>query len=371
MLMTRFLRWTAVAAVALATTAPSAHAAPLDAEAFARVNAALVENHVLPRYARLAAAAEAFSTACLELCAAAPGKEARVRARARFQDAMGAWMGVEHIRFGPVEILMRGHRFYFWPQARGKAAAAVRRIIAAGDEAAVRPARIREANVAVQGLLAAEVLLYGDDALRAGGGAGAMGCALLTAVAANMGAMAADLLAGWRDGDARFARTVAEPGPANEYFEDHKEATRAFFKSLHDSLQLIAEVKLKPVIGDSPEKARPHLAESRLSGRSHVNVADSLSALRALYEGENGPGLGDLTRTADPKLHKLLRKAFRVTLGTARAIGRPIEEAAVDAALRPKAGKLALQVRALRQIARDRLAPALGFPVGFNALDGD
>ena len=165
---------------------------------------------------------------------------------------------------------------------------------------------------------------------------------------------------------------MTHPGPKNEYFQDHKEATGAFFKSLHDSLQLIAHVKLKPVIGDSPEKVRPRLAESRLSGRSLGNVIDNLAALGALYEGENGPGLGDLTRTADPKLHKLLRKAFRVTLQhRTRAIGRPIEEAAADAALRPKAEKLALQVRALRQIVRDRLAPALGFPVGFNALDGD
>ena len=306
-----------------------------------------------------------------DLCAA-PGKAGTRRAaRARFQDAMAAWMGVEHLRFGPIEILTRGHRFYFWPQARGKVTAAVRRVVTAGDETAVRPARIRKANVAIQGFLAAEVLLYGDEALRAGGEAGAMACVLLTAVAANMRAMAADTLADWKDGSAPFVRTVAAPGPGNDYFEDHKEATRAFFKSLHDSLQLIADVKLEPVVGDSPEKVRPRLAESRLSGRSLGNVIDNLVALRALYEGEDGPGLGDLTRTADPKLHKLLRKAFRMTHGTARGIDRPLEEAAADGSLRPRVRKLALQVRALRQIVRDRLAPALGFPVGFNALDGD
>ncbi len=367
----RTLRWTAVAVLTLIAAAPCAGAAPLETDAFARVNAALVETHALPRYRQLAAATEAFAAAAGDFCAAPGEAAARDRVRARFQEAMGAWMGVEHLRFGPIEILMRGHRFYFWPQARGKVTAAVRGVIAAGDEAAVRPSRIRQANVAIQGFLAAEVLLYGDEALRAGGGAGATGCALLTAIAANMRAMAADIRAGWQDGSDAFARTVTRPGPENGYFHDHKEATRAFFKGLHDSLQLIADVKLKPVIGDSPEKARPRLAESRLSGRSLGNVIDNLAALRALYEGEDGPGLGDLIRTADPELHKLLRKAFRLTLGTARGIGRPLEEAAVDAALRPKAGKLALQVRALRQIARDRLAPALGFPVGFNALDGD
>ena len=367
--MTHTLRRAALAALTLAAAAPSAAGAPLETEAFARVNAALVENHALPRYARLAAAAEAFAHASRGLCAAPRDGAAHARAQAGFRDVLAAWMGVEHVRFGPVEVLMRGHRFYFWPQARAKAGAAVRKVIAAGDEAAVHPSRIAKANVAVQGILAAEVLLYGDEPQRAV--SSAAGCALLTAVAANMRSMAADLVADWRDGNAPFARTVTRPGPRNEYFDSHQEATRAFFKSLHDSLQLIADVKLKPVIGDGPDKTRPRLAESRLSGRSLANVIDNLAALRELYEGGNGPGLGDLVRTADAKLHRLLRKAFRITLETARSVRGPIEEAAADDALRPKVEKLALQVRALRQIVRDRLAPALGFPVGFNSLDGD
>ena len=364
--MTPILRWAALTALALAAAAPSAAGAPLETKAFARVNAALAEDHVLPRYVRLAEAAEAFAQASRDLCATP--RDGAAHAQAGFRDVLAAWMGVEHLRFGPIEVLMRGHRFYFWPQARAKVAAAVRKVVAAGDQAA-DPSRIAKANVAVQGLLAAEVLLYGDEPQRAG--SSAAGCALLTAAAANMRAMAADLVADWRDGSAPFVRTVTRPGPKNEYFYSHQEATRAFFKSLHDSLQLISDVKLKPVIGDGLEKTRPRLAESRLSGRSLANVIDNLAALRELYKGGNGPGLGDLVRTADAKLHRLLRKAFPITLEMARSVGSPVEEAAADSALRPKVEKLALQVKALKQIVRDRLAPALGFPVGFNSLDGD
>lgn len=367
--MTPILRWAALAALALAAAAPSAAGAPPETEAFARVNSALAEDHVLPRYVRLAAAAEAFAHASRDLCAASRDGAAHARAQAGFRDVLSAWMGVEHVRFGPIEVLMRGHRFYFWPQARAKVAAAVHKVVTASDQAAVRPSRIAKANVAVQGLLAAEVLLYGDEPQRAG--SSDAGCALLTAAAANMRAMAADLVADWRDGSAPFTRTVTRTGPKNEYFDSHQEATRAFFKSLHDGLQLISDVKLEPVIGNGPEKTRPRLAESRLSGRSLANVIDNLAALRELYEGGNGPGLGDLVRTADAKLHRLLRKAFRITLETARSVGSPVEEAAADAALRPRVEKLALQVKALKQIVRDRLAPALGFPVGFNSLDGD
>jgi predicted lipoprotein len=43
----------------------------------------------------------------------------------------------------------------------------------------------------------------------------------------------------------------------------------------------------------------------------------------------------------------------------------------IDPTARPNVEKLHLEVRALRQIIAQRLAPALGFEVGFNALDGD
>ena len=66
-----------------------------------------------------------------------------------------------------------------------------------------------------------------------------------------------------------------------------------------------------------------------------------------------------------------MRKAFRVTLATARSVDRPLEKAATDPALRPGVSKLVLQTRALKQIVRDRLSTALGLAVGFNALDGD
>ena len=137
------------------------------------------------------------------------------------------------------------------------------------------------------------------------------------------------------------------------------------------SLQLTFDVNLKPVIGESAQDVRPVLAESRLSGRSQRNIVVTLETLQALYLGEGSAGLGDLAAGADPKLDRLMRKAFRLTLATARSIDGSVENAAGDPALRPPVEKLATQVQALKQIVRDRLAPALGLAVGFNALDGD
>ena len=186
-----------------------------------------------------------------------------------------------------------------------------------------------------------------------------------------MRGMAAAAAAGWREGDPPFIAIMAAPGPDNAHFRDHREVALAFFRSLHDGLRFVADARLRPVVGDSLQEARPRLAESRPSGRSLRNVIDILGALQALYAGESGPGLGDLVAGKDPKLDRLLRRAFRLTLATARGVGGPLEEAAIDAGARPRAKKLTTQVRALAQIVRNRLAPALGFRAGFNALDGD
>lgn len=227
-----------------ATSASSAQEiAPAD---YARVNAALVETHALPRYERLATATDAFAAVVEAFCAQA-GDANHERLRVGFHDAMDAWMGVQHLRFGPVDSRMRGFRFYFWPQARNKVGEAVAELVAANEDDAALAARIARANVAVQGLLAAEVLIYDQRYLDAD----AKGCGLLVALAANMRTMAAEILSEWRDGGDAFNRLMATPGPDNPHFEDHAAATLAFFQGLHDSLQLIYDINLKPVIGDS------------------------------------------------------------------------------------------------------------------------
>ena len=364
--MTRVILPAALILLVLVCAAPASSQQALAPADYARVNAALVETHALPRYERLAVATNAFAEAAESFCAGGNGA-GREQLRLRFHDAMDAWMGVQHLRFGPVDSRTRGFRFYFWPQARNKVGEAVAELVAEGQDEATLATRIERANVAVQGLLAAEVLVYDDRYF----GTDAKACALLTAVAANMRSMAAAMLAEWREGDASFARIMAMPGPDNAYFEDHPAATLAFFQGFHDSLQLIFDVNLKPVIGESAATVRPVLAESRLSGRSQRNIVVTIEALQALYLGEGSAGLGDLTTVADPKLDRLMRKAFRLTLATAQSIEGSVEQAAADPARRPPVKKLAKQMQALKQIVRDRLAPALGLAVGFNALDGD
>ena len=357
-----------LATVAVATPGLGQDRVPPDA--YAPVNAGLLENHVFPRYQQLAKATGTFDDAASAFCAA-PDPAGFQAVRLRYHDAMDAWMDVRHLSFGPVELLMRGYRFYFWPEARGKIGGAVKELLAAGDAEALRPDRFARASVAAQGLPAAEYLLYADGPESWDGDV--RRCTMLLAVAGNMRRMANGILADWREGDKAFKRTVTAPDPDNPQFRTHQDATLAFFKDLHSGLQLIADVKLTPVVGATIDAARPRAAESRLSERALRNIIVNLEALQALYLGDGGPGFSDLVKAhgGDAKLDPLMRKAFDLTIANARAITPPLADAVKDPAARPRVEKLKTQVAALRQIVGTRLAAALGLVVGFNALDGD
>lgn len=372
-------RWHAprrrIAALALATGAatfmPAANsAADIPHAAYAPINRALLQTHILPRYKAFADATGRFDDAARRYCAA-PAVARPAEVRMRFGEALSAWMGVQHLRFGPSELLLRANRIHFWPEARGKIGRAVKSMIDTPPSQPLRADRFPRLSAAVQGLPAAEYLLYEASAREEKRRNAA--CALLVGVTANLKRMAAAINADWRGGKVNFTRTLTVPGRANAYFKTHQEATVALFRSLHDGLQLIADAKLRPVLGASIEAARPNFAESHRSGRSQINIVENLIALRAIYEGEGTPGLGDLLRThgKDPKLERLMRRAFALTLENAKGIDAPLKRAVKDPALRPRVEKLLLQVRALRQIVRTRLAERLDLAVGFNSLDGD
>ena len=332
---------------------------------YADINKALITGHAIPRYVALAEKAGSFAGAVQGYCAADGGSaDALEPARAAYQDLTDAWAGVAHIHFGPVELLMRGPRFYFWPQGRGKVAAAIANLEASAEPRPLTPERFRFASVAVQGLPAAAFLLYPNGTEQTP----ADHCALLSAIADNLAGIATALLSDWRDGANAFATVAMTPGPENIYFESHAEVTLNFLNALHTGLQSLADIELKPVLHD------PQIAFLPPEGRELRTMQRVIDALSDLYLGAEGSrGLGALVERdgIDPALDPLMRKAFRMTSESADAIAMPLPQAVRDAATREKVEKLHTQITALRQIVGRRLARALDLQIGFNALDGD
>ena len=342
----------------------------LTEQEFAEVNLSLVDTHILPRYVHLAAELEEFEVSVTEFCSKNPSTDLE-SVRQKYHRAMDAWMGIEHIRFGPVELFMRSFRFFFWPQSRGKVVEQLQDLAVSIDQFTEDPSQFSTTSVSVQGLLAAEALLFRSEQFSSSLKAGDTGCVMLSTIAKNMSTIADEVITDWNGGIMHFRNETRNPGSDDALFENHQEVTAILFKSLHDELQLITEVKMRPVLGKAIDSARPELAESRPSERSLRNIASNLEALQAMYVGESGVGLSQLVNKSDIELDELMHKAFNATVKNARSFDLPLEVVAVSAEQRPQADKLFLQVRALRQIVRQRLASALSMRIGFNTLDGD
>jgi predicted lipoprotein len=350
-------------------------AADLGEATYRRLNAALVEQHVIPRYGRLAAATDRLAAAARAFCAG-PDARGLDSLRAAHDEGQGAWQGIQHVRFGPIELFMRASRFAFWPDPRNTTGRQLADVIAGGRPDAITVEAFTTGSVAVQGFPALERLLFDEgagDALLAGDPQAAFRCEVLQAIGDNMATMAADVVREWKGGELAYAELMANPGANNPYYRDHREVTVDLFQSLQGGLEMLSDLKLAPPLGESAERARPRLAESWRSGRALENIRLNLEAAQALYQGEDGYGMDDVVREAagGAELADLLERAFAQTLATARSIEGPLEAAITDPARRPAVERLALEARALKQIVNERLASALGIPIGFNAMDGD
>jgi len=111
-----------------------------------------VTDHILPGYAAFAAATQSLATAAAADCDPAS-------LTAPFNAAYDAWIGVQHLRFGPVEQDGIGLSIAFWPDPKGSGARAQRGLLT-GDAALLTPASFAQQSVAARGLTGLERLLF-------------------------------------------------------------------------------------------------------------------------------------------------------------------------------------------------------------------
>jgi hypothetical protein len=117
---------------------------------------------IIPAYRQLETASVLLRDRTESFCKA-PDETALEGLKSAFGRTMEAWQSVQHIRFGPVEYLMRGPRFQLWPDKRGSVSKHLSRLLASADRSALEPERFAQGSVAVQGLGALEVLLFDSD----------------------------------------------------------------------------------------------------------------------------------------------------------------------------------------------------------------
>ena len=300
-----------------------------------------VRDHILPGYQTFADATEALSVSAAQSCQTEDLRPA-------FNLAYDAWLGVQHLRFGPVEQDGVGLAIAFWPDPKGAGVKAQKALLL-GDSAVLEPESFAQQSVAARGLTGLERLLFPKDALPADP------CALIRATALDLARTAAQINSGWR---LAFADTMLTAGEAgNSTYLSHGEVRQTLFTQVVTGLEFIEDQRLGRPLGtfDAPH---PERAEAVASGRSQRNVILSLQALRALV----------VTLTPDvPKSMAALDHAIAL----AQAMNDPVLAGVAELQTRLKVEILQQAVLAARDTVLAELGPKLQTDVGFNAADGD
>ncbi len=339
---------------------------------YQEVAASLTERHVVPRYESLAASALKFHEIVGPMCGAAPPRRLE-RTRMQFHNLFDRWAAVAHVQHGPVELLMRSFRIQFWPDKRGRAGRQIAELIRSRNIAALKPEHFARESVAIQGLTAAERLLFEEKYANAlsSGSADDFPRKLLVAISNNLAEMSRALAADWSQGQGTFLSELRSPGSEHSRFASNREVVAAFVRGFYMSLQMMTDLKLDKLLGKTIDFSRPKRTESWRSGRSLRNIVANLSALQAMYEGSGGFGLRALLGSEQAVLEEHISKAFMKSLAKAQIIEFTLVQAVVDPLGREQVLSLARELRALKALVRNRFAPAIGAPLGFNALDGD
>lgn len=339
-------------------------ALPAQAADFAAFNRAYAQAQVIPALARLAAETTALAQAAAATCRA-PDAAGLARIVDGFDKVDDAWMSAQQFRLGPLSQDQRAERFAYWPEKRNIVEKQLAALLAEADPAALAPAALAQASVAVQGLTALERLLFpaAAESLLAGDQP-AFRCTAAAAIAANLAAIAGETRQGWE-------AALADPRQAAAPFAaDPAEATTQLYSNLLTELQIVADQKVAAPLAASAAEARPKLAEQWRAGRSLRNIVLNLQAARrsmlddagfaALLPGPQFDGLK--TRLA---------AAFDQAIVAATDVPLPLDRAVADAEGRKAVERLFVRLNQLRDIARQEMPPALGITLGFNELDGD
>lgn len=331
--------------------------------AWLAVNQAIVDEHLLPRYQRLVESSARLSEKAVLFCKTQD--EAHLGAlRAAYHQAMDDWMGVQHMRFGPVEMYLRYNRYQMWPDKHNTGPKQLRRLLSEENRDVLAADRFAHTSVAVQGFSTLERLLFPGQRVIGDFGTPdkpAYRCDLLVAIGDNLAQMSAGIVRDWLPGDVSFRAQILGAESGNDYFESSQEVSSLLLNNLHTQLQSIVDQKLlRPL-----ERYQLRRAESWRSQRSLRNILINLESTQELYSVGFAPVL------KDQNLDREIRDAFQTAIQSAEAIRLPLIKIDQGSKDHEKVKLLLEHTRRLKRLVAAKLPSALGLSLGFNSLDGD
>ncbi len=331
-------------------------AAPALAEPDHRAAAQRALDEVIrPSTAGFAEAAERLAEAAPAHCADVD----RAGLDAAFQTAWDAWMGLQHLRFGPIEEADRGLQVAFWPDSRGTVGRTVARLMATESAPVDDPAAFAKLSVGGRGFPALERLLFDDQGPRAL--TVPYHCAYVAATAGDILRLATEIDTAWAG---PWRSLWLSAGDAqNTVFLAPEETSQRLFAVTLGALEQTSRNRLGKPLG-SLTQPRPRLAEAWRSGRSLRQIALVLDATEATVIAAFAPALSGEEMADIAAAYARAR----------RDLGRVVELGGLGEALaanRIRVEVLQQSVDRVAQTITAAVGPALGIATGFNSADGD
>lgn len=328
----------------------------------------LITTVIRPGFADLEQSADTMSVRLESYCEV-PTPAAHSSVREAFDRLVVSWGRVEFVRLGPLGGENRLERMLFWPDRRGRGLKQVRDIIRLAEKTALDPALLSQKSVAVQGLLALEYTLFSERAEDELSSPDSYRCAYASAISDAIVMLTAEINSLWQlEGKGSISDIWLNASPANRLFRDETEQFSAVVGIIEDGLEIISHQRLKPILRDRMESARP---KSALFWRSE----NTIPSLQANLEGfEAILGSAGFEQTVEGDDRRTI-SSLNFELANARRAISDLELSPLvivaDKETYDRLNYVDLVVGSMLTITRDMIKPIFGLSSGFSSLDGD
>ncbi|QKZ06644.1 imelysin family protein [Pseudomonas eucalypticola] len=329
----------------------------------AATSAAIAEQVILPSYNRWADADRQLAVSALAYC---QGSASLDTARADFLHAQRAWAQLQPLLIGPLAEGNRTWQVQFWPDKKNLVGRQVDQLVNASTP--VDASQLASASVVVQGLSAYEYILFDARLDLADAGQKARYCPLLIAIGEHQKTLAESILAQWNSPQGMLWELSHFPNPR---YADGHEAIADLLRTQVTALDTLKKKLGTPLGRQSKGIAQPLQAEAWRSQASLANLAASLDAAQAVWQGVDGQGLRRLLGKEQKGLAERLDAAYVAAQTLLAQHPRPLAELLADPQGRQQLETLYDRLNTLHRLHEGELAKALGIALGFNANDGD
>lgn len=333
----------------------------------------MLERHIRPLYGAFAQKSAALAAALDQGCQRRDTKDGAA-IKAAFRDTVLAWSRVEHLHFGPAVEANRAEKIVFWPDRQKIGERQIAQMLSKSDATALSPEGLGQKSVAVQGLTALEIVLFGKsgDTLLADTPEGKFACGYATAIGGNVARIAKDIVAEWAEGG-KFTALWLKPGDDNPLYKAANGPTFELLKAYRQGINIPREVKLLPSLGlKRTGPGGPYAPKSRppyeLSGLSLASIVANTEAALDLFDAG---GFAERLAATEPETAKQIKADLQTVLAGLREVEPAGPAAFNDKAQSDKLAGVREPFVSALLAGGEALAKETGMALGFTDDDGD